>query len=237
MQPNYKFYPTLLDAFQYYLNSEQESAFEEFINKLNRVPFTSEAAEKGTAFNDLIDTVIIAFRDNDVDFIQSYNEIGEDDKIQWKGFEFKKKIVHQFYYSLKYSYPQVFVKATLPTSKGLVLLYGYIDNTRFGSPVDIKTTGKYEFPKYLANWQHIVYPYCLIHGHGVQPEAACLFSYEVTDFNNIYKEDYMYDEERDLKRLVSHVEHLISFIEQHRHLITDKKLFALDEPKEEVSAE
>ena len=54
-KPNYKFYPSLLDAYQWYVSSENENAEQEFIDKINRVPFTSELADKGTLFNNFID--------------------------------------------------------------------------------------------------------------------------------------------------------------------------------------
>jgi len=53
----YKFYATLLDSYQWYLDSEDDNSFQEFIDKINRVPFTSEAAERGTAFNKLVDLI------------------------------------------------------------------------------------------------------------------------------------------------------------------------------------
>ena len=71
-QPTHNFYATLLDSFGSYLNSsriyqeywgfaenpsktEEEFEKEQFqglIDKINRVPFSSEAADKGTAFNE-----------------------------------------------------------------------------------------------------------------------------------------------------------------------------------------
>lgn len=236
-KPNYRIYPSLLDAFQYYLSSDFEDGFQKMIDKINRVPFFSEAADKGTKFNELIDRIIEGYRNNDHVIIGAYETMPEDGKCQWNGYEFKAKIVRHFVEFLKGSRTQVFSKALIETPRGIVELYGYIDNLKYGSPTDIKTTGSYDFPKFLHNWQHIVYPYCLIHGDGVQPDAAGLFTYEVTDFNNIYREQYVYDEERDLKRLRAHIVHFIDFVEKYRDLITDNKLFALDEPKEAIPAE
>ena len=214
----YKFYATLLDAFTWYLKSEQDNAFQEFIDKLNRVPFTSEDAEKGTAFNELVDKVA---HDGEVYF--------EDEKgmIHYNGFSFKRRIVDDFTTIVCHGTPQVFTSAILPTRFGDVELYGYIDEVMPGGMImDIKCTSKYEFPKFLHNWQHIVYPYCFRFNGMNMP----YFTYKVTDYNNLYEEDYIYNHDRDLIRLQVHVEHLIEFIEQHRHLITDLKLFALDEP-------
>ena len=43
-QPKYRFYATLLDSFYWFLNSESETAEQEFIDKINRVPITDEKA-------------------------------------------------------------------------------------------------------------------------------------------------------------------------------------------------
>lgn len=236
MQRKYFFYATLLDAFQYFLTSENENAFQEFIDRINRKPFTSEAADKGTKFNEVIDALILAgntlggkelmdeYTEEENFYLFTYTPAKPEDKLPWKGYEFKKKIVEAIYDAVKWSHTQVYTEGTLQTSKGEVQLYGYIDNLAFGSPTDIKTTSNYTFPKYLHNWQHIVYPYCLIQ-QGVQEDAARLFTYEVTDFSNTYREDYYYDADRDIRRLKNHCEHLIDFIEQHRDLITDTKIF------------
>lgn len=216
--PKYKFYATLLDAFTWYLKSEQENAFQQFIDKLNRVPFYSEKAEKGTAFNELVDKVA------------HEGELYVADAkgmVHYKTFSFNQHVVDHFVSLCRFAEPQVFVKAILPTRLGDVELYGYTDEVLAGGlTIDIKCTDKYDFPKFLHNWQHIVYPYCFKMNGMDMP----YFTYEVTDYKYVYHEDYKYNHERDVAKLKLHVEHLIEFIEQHRHLITDLKLFALDEP-------
>ena len=86
-QPNYRIYATLLDAFWGYLNSDviwdkywgwsenpphtpeefHEQQFQELINRINRKPFDSEAADKGTAFNELVDALIENRKPNGMD--------------------------------------------------------------------------------------------------------------------------------------------------------------------------
>ena len=61
LQPDYRFYPSLLDAYKWYQASEQDEAEHYLINKINRVPFQSDAAEKGTWFNELIDLSLKGF--------------------------------------------------------------------------------------------------------------------------------------------------------------------------------
>ena len=77
-QPKYRIYATLLDAFGAYLNSDviwdkywgwsenpphtpeefHEQQFQELIDRINRKSFDSEAADKGTAFNEVIDCMV-----------------------------------------------------------------------------------------------------------------------------------------------------------------------------------
>ena len=78
MKVDYKIYPTLLDSFMDYQDSDaiwdkywswsenppntpeefHQLQFQGLIDKINRVPFDSEAADKGTAFNDVVDCMI-----------------------------------------------------------------------------------------------------------------------------------------------------------------------------------
>lgn len=209
----YKIYPSLLDNFTRYLNSDQDEAFKGFIDKINRVPFTSEAASKGTAFNVLVDSIN-----------NGYDKLGEV-ATKFDGFEFSTDLVKEFADYFKGSLSQYRTHGTLKTSYGDVLLYGDIDELRGDIAFDIKTTGRYEFPKFIRNWQHRLYPYCL-HQEGIPIKE---FEYTVTDFKNTYQERYAVDIPKFEKELTQHVEHLINFIETHRDLITDKKIFALDE--------
>lgn len=74
---HYSAYATLLDGLQSYLDAEKtynkyftsdnpsmtvdewcDKMYVDLINKINRVPFASEAADKGTAFNELVDALI-----------------------------------------------------------------------------------------------------------------------------------------------------------------------------------
>lgn len=227
----YKLYATLLDAFQYYLNSEDEpldsekiSPLQKLINKINRVPFESEAAEKGTAFNNLIDAFIIG-KLNIADFNlpeMTYNHVSKSEK-EYK-FTFKTQVVRDFHNYFKGAIPQVYVEAALETKYGNVLLYGYIDEIKIDKIFDIKTTSNYTFPKFLGNFQHLVYPYCFWE----MGNPILNFQYTITDFSNIYKEDYEFRPIRDTGKLVNICERLIDFIEARRDQIIDMKIFALD---------
>jgi len=239
----YNFYATLLDKFENYINcsriyqqyygfSEEPSISEEefekqqfdgLINTINRVPFENEAASKGTAFNELLDCIIENRTSKDYD-ITSFKESNlitvKNDKYAFSfPFDLSCKMAQQ----LKGALTQQRTEALISTKYGDVCLYGYLDQLMPFKIVDTKTTSKYTAFKFRHNWQHIVYPYCLIQNGMLITE----FEYFITDFKNIWSEVYNYNMETDLPRLIEHVESLIEFIEQNKHLITDKKIFAL----------
>lgn len=214
--PEYLIYPSLLDAYVWYKKSENPESKQELIDKINRVPFQSEAADKGTAFNEVVDFVIDP---------TSLSPIENPDWYERGGFQFKGSLVNQFAAELKGAIPQVRVEATIETDNGLAGLYGYLDELLADTCIDIKTTKSYEFPKFLHNWQHVIYPYCL-NQMGIECNH---FTYLITDFNNIYREDYRYDEKKIINRLKAELNDFIFFLEMNRDLITDKKVFGIIE--------
>lgn len=211
-KPAYKIYPSLLDAYQWYLDCDQtETAFQDIIDKINRVPFESEAAAKGTAFNEIVD--FVAHKDFPL----------PDDIVYHSGFTFKSEIVAAIAKEVEYGLAQVYCTGEIETKFGIVQLYGYIDEMLPGGIiVDIKTTSSYDKGKYLKNWQHIVYPYCEMQNTGFEDYS---FTYLITDFNRIYVEDYVFNTERDTQKLKLFLEDFIQFVESHKTLITDKKIF------------
>lgn len=212
-QPDYKFYATLLDAYQWYQDSEQESAFHDLINKVNRVPFSSELADKGTAFNDLVDKVA---------HFQNIEIEATETEMIYSGFSFKKSIVEEIASEVKGAIPQVYCKGYLQTRYGLVELYGYIDELMpFPTIVDIKCTGNYDYGKFTKNWQHVVYPFCLYQ----QTNTLYQFTYLITDYQRTFSEDYHFNPEKDTIRLTNFVEEFIEFLIKHKDLITDQKVF------------
>lgn len=269
-QPNYQFYATLLDAFAGYINSsiiyqeywgfsenpgktEQDFEAEQFqslIDRINRVPFDSEAADRGTAFNEIVDCMILGCQSEKMQIERVYQEIvgHQDTGVETKPmlvpvghttevvalkatynnrtFTFPISLCREFADYYKGATPQVLTSANLKTMYGTVRLYGYIDELMPTSVHDIKTTGKYSVGKFRHNWQHLVYPYCLI-------ASGCPiydFEYNVAEFPKYgeiktYTESYRFDPEQDTDRLTQHCEQLIEFLEANRHLITDTRIF------------
>lgn len=241
----YKFYATLLDKYESYINSSriyqqyygfaenpsiseeefEKKQFQSLIDTINRVPFESEAASKGTAFNEMIDCIIENRKSNDYEITSnkvSNTIIVKDDKYI---FDFPLDISLQIASKLKGAITQQFCEGNLSTKYGDVLLYGYIDELMPFKVVDIKTTSKYNAFKFRHNWQHIAYPFCLIQSGILISE----FEYLTTDFKKIWSETYNYNPQTDLPKLIQHCESLIEFIEQNKHLISNKKIFALDD--------
>lgn len=243
----FKFYATLLDAFQGYLNSAEtyqqywgfsenprlteeefeKEQFQSLIDKINRVPFESEAAEKGTAFNEVIDCIIENRKSKryqiDADRARGSITVKND---TW-AFKFPLTLCVSLAKRLGGALTQQFVEAVLPTQYGDVLLYGYIDELLPFKVVDIKTTKKYKAFKYRGNWQHKVYPFCLQQNNIPIYE----FEYLVTDFRAVYTELYVYNPDKDVTLLQQHCERFIEFLNQNRALITDAKIFGLDKTK------
>ena len=254
MQPKiqFKFYATLLDAYQNYIDSDiiwerywgfsenpphspeefREAQFQALIDRINRVPFDSERADRGTAFNEVIDCMV---KGENSDKIKVQRVKNDDGKILGLNVTYNERT---FYFPItlcrevadyyKGALAQQFVEAVLPTIYGNVLLYGYIDYVLPFCTHDLKTTGSYSVGNYKNHWQHLVYPYALYQNGCNVPD----FEYNVVELgkNNSdlnYTESYSYVPERDVPKLTQHCEDFIRFLQDNKSLITDKKIFAL----------
>lgn len=220
--PKYRIYPSVLDKFQKFLDSDLVA--EEFWNKdsegdyklspeemsvqleqelldcINRVPHDpSEAADKGTAFNEVIDCIIEnhpceredmeifssnSFRvldvygspnDPETCDVEHHDECKPNIHVKFNGWDFYfdsflcKNVARYF----KGCIPQYTCSAILPTIYGDVELYGHVDYINTNKIRDLKTTKNYTFGNYEKYWQRHLYPYCLIESGEMQ---------EVTEF-------------------------------------------------------
>ena len=252
-QPNicFKFYATLLDAFQTYLDSDiiwerywgfsenpphtpeefRQAQFQSLIDKINRKPIDSEAADRGTAFNEVIDCMVLGRNSDRVRIVKVKAEdgaiAGVNATLNERTFFFPLALVREFADYYKGALPQQYVSAILPTIYGDVMLYGYIDYVMPFCTHDLKTTGQYAVGNYKNHWQHLVYPYALFENGVNVPD----FEYNIVElgktFYRTYTESYSYVPERDVPRLTRHCEELILFLQENRELITDKKIFNL----------
>lgn len=248
---SYKFYPTLLDGFQSYLDSEliwerywgftenpphtpeefREKQFQSLIDRINRVPFDSEKADRGTAFNEVIDCMV---QHQNSEKVCVRKVRGDDGSVTGvnatynnRTFFFPLGLIREVANYYKGGLPQQYIQAILPTIFGDVLLYGYIDYVLPFLTCDLKTTGQYSVGNYKNHWQHIVYPYALFQNGCDVPD----FEYNVVElgktYYNTYTESYSFVPGRDIERLTQHCEDFIRFLQINRDLITDKKIFNL----------
>lgn len=250
-QVEYKFYAILLDGFQNYIDSDviwerywgysenpphtpeqfREQQFQSLIDRINRVPFESEAATRGTAFNEVIDCMILHRNSDNVKIVKVRDESGKitglNATLNERTFYFPLTLVREVANYYKGGLQQQYIQAVLPTIFGDVLLYGYIDYCMPFCTHDLKTTGQYAVGNYKNHWQHIVYPYALMKNGCNVPD----FEYNVVElgktFYRTYTESYSFVAERDIPRLTQHCEDFIRFLQVNRDLITDKKIFNL----------
>jgi len=245
----YNLYATLLDSYQDYLRSGNiyykywgnadippmtEDEFHEkkrleLIDRINRVPFDNENADRGTAFNEIVDCIIHAKKSDKMQ-ISSDKTIGTITAIfNNRTFVFPIPICMEFADYYKGAVSQVYTEAILPTIYGNVKLYGYMDELMPMCVHDIKTTTNYYAFKFKDHWQHTAYLYCL----NATGNDIFDFEYNILCINEkrkeieyeTFTEQYSYHPEMDVPYLKAHVESLIDFIEIHKDEITDKKIF------------
>ena len=250
-QVKFRFYATLLDAYQNYLDSDliwskywgwsenpphtceefKQMQFQSLIDKINRVPFDSEAADKGTAFNEVIDCMVKHQNSETMKIVRVYdsegNIYGVKATLNGRDFIFPMDLVRHYADYYKGGLPQQYIQAVLPTMYGNVLLYGYIDYLMPFCTHDLKTTRQYAVGNYKRHWQHRVYPYALM-------KNGCNiidFEYNISEIGKTYyrnyTESYTFSPERDIPLLTQHCEDLIRFLLDNRSLIKDKKIFNL----------
>ena len=249
-QPNYLFYATLLDAFQTYIDSDiiwerywgfsenpphspeefRQAQFQSLIDKINRKPFDSEKADRGTTFNEIIDCMVLDRNSEMVNVKRVYDGnslVGLNGAYNGRTFYFPITLCREMADFYKGSLCQQYIQAILPTIFGDVLLYGYMDYVKPFSTHDLKTTGQYAVGNYKNHWQHRVYPYALMKNGCNVPD----FEYNVVElgktYYRTYTESYSFVPERDVPILTQHCEDFIRFLQANRTLITDQKIFNL----------
>lgn len=199
-QIRYRIYPTLLNAYLRYewqiqRAAELETPKQELLDRINRVPQpTTAPQQRGIDFETALTT-------------------GEGEEI------FPSPILEEMRRRLPRRYrTQVYVKAVV---RGDIELYGVVDVLGGNRAIDIKTTARYEAPKFALNPQNL---YLLgLHTWGVEQ-----LEYLITDFKAVYVETYRYDS-YDFEPLLDGLVRFSEFLENNRPLITDRRVFK--EPK------
>ena len=258
---SYKFSPSLLQAYQDYLDSEalyekfygfseepsltyqeyEEKQFKELIDKINRVPFDSEAADRGSALNEIVDCIVLHQKStrDDIKVRTVVPEgVGEipyiEAKMKERTFCFDIAFCKQIAKYFEDSLCQIYTEAPIETSHGTVLLYGYPDYVRGDMVYDLKTTSKYEFGKYAKYWQQHVYPWTLIEsGRCTEVKAFEFTAFAMKGgsakqpliYGDMYPEVYVYNHERSTQLLRGICTQFAEFLEANRNRITDEKIF------------
>lgn len=251
--PSYRIYPTLLDSFQGFLNSDllwekfygdsEDAPYtaEEFtkkqeqdlINHINRVPFTSEPASCGTALNEIVDCIILNKPTEREGLVITHdNENGIiNATLDGFSFAFSEQFCREVADYFHECVPQYRCSGILPTKYGPVELYGNIDYLGLDKVFDLKSTSRYDFGKFEDHWQRYTYPYCLLQSADCSEikefefTVCKLRSDKKVIFADFYKEVYTYDHHVATAKLTMICERFIEWLNLHRELITDKKIF------------
>lgn len=164
----YRLSASLLDSFDYFLSIEDEEQSrqkrDELIAYLRGEKTTSEAMQKGLDFEQ---AVMLCAMGHEPDV--------KDERYKSCVIEIARQVrgsVYQYHVERRFDN---------------VILHGYMDFLNRNRVDDLKTTSSYEVGKYRNRSQHRIYLYCL------QPEKIVDFRYIITDFRNIYYEDYQWN--------------------------------------------
>lgn len=220
---DYRITASMLNSFNYYLNNELSSE-KEMLDIINRVPqITTEAQAKGICFEYLINNLLF---NNNVDLLLNNNTNIEFCKNDIRyNFNFEKDIILKILSQLKnnQSYgQQVYVSKIIQLEGHNIELYGYIDYITPNSIIDLKTTANYSYPKYLNNFQLLVYGEILL-------DKINSVDFLITDFKEIYREIYNIEHIKYYRfKLEKMLLHFIEFLEKNKLQITDKKIFGFE---------
>ena len=107
-----------------------------------------------------------------------------------------------------------------------VLFYGYVDLIGKFKAVDLKTTSSYQPGRYVHNHQNLYL-------HALKRKGIKLMEYVITDFKDVYVESYALT--HPIERQLEEIRLFKAFLEEHRPLITDKKIFIA--PGEDANAQ
>lgn len=217
-----------------------EAELIDMINRVERSP--SEAADKGTCFNEIVDC-LIEHRASSRDDVEIHSQKIDDNTTaivaQTHGFTFAfdasfcKEVARYF----KGALTQRICESSIITKYGEVGLYGFIDEWLPTRICDIKTTSQYTFGKFENKWQRHVYPYCCIESGDTTTVGEFEFTVIVWDKSspllrgNIYKEIYTYNHKRSTEKIREGVEHFLRWLNYRKHLITDKRIFGGQNPE------
>ena len=212
----------------------------ELLDMVNRITSDEpmEAADKGTAFNEVIDCLVEKRPCNiegmTIESVKDDNGVPFAVRACYNGFTwlFDLNLCKEVARANKNAVTQYLTRANLHTCNGLVGLYGFLDYWVADRVIDLKTTSNYTFGKFEQGWQHYVYPYALTEeGYDVSE-----FTYQVVVLSKpkssdtvitgtVSNETYMYNHERATKALTQICERFIEWLNLNTYRITNGKIF------------
>ena len=217
----------------------------DLLDSINRIDGEySEAAEKGTAFNEIVDCLIENRKSSrkDCNIYSIKNQYGIKvirAEINGFTFDYDVSLCREIANTFKGSLTQYLTTSTIDTSFGEVYLYGYIDEWCGNKMYDIKTTSRYSWGKFEKGWQRWIYPWCVIEaGDTTEVES---FTYYVVEWayqtkgmpltaKAIYKEEYTYNHDEATIKIREMLETFIPWLEARREFIQDKRIFGGKNP-------
>jgi hypothetical protein len=263
-KPKYRITPSLLSKWSDLLNADRdwESFYgdadepsvspedfyakreQELLDAINRVPFTSEAASRGTALNELVDCIVEHRKPKEgVSIIKIMRDEPDDGRyiksfiVTADGFTFyfDAEMVFQIWRKFRNAICQHRCEAVMETQFGPVSLYGDADYIHRDIVYDLKSTSRYDrYGKFAEGWQKDLYPWALIESG--EMDSVSGFEYAIVPLtggnasNPVYSgelkvEYYPYDHNASTGRLLAAVEPFIMWIEEHRDMIVHPRIF------------
>lgn len=196
----YRISPSLLNAFDGWLNAGEDwdkfwgesdlppvtregyerGKLEELLGYINGVAQEpSEAADRGTCLNEIVDCLLGNRPRGDVRWSGSdgfYKAVKGDFT-----FLFDRGLVDSLTLMLQSSVAQYHLDHAYDFEGGRIRLHGYADYIFPTMIWDLKTTGKYTTEKYAQNWQRHVYPVVAVDsGELVKCEKFTFYALECT---------------------------------------------------------
>ncbi len=134
LEDKYLITPTLLNSFNYFMNSESETALEDFSKVIKKEFTTNKYVEAGNIW---------------------------ENRVCHPSFKEDNKLVIEVADKIKYGYFQQPLKKWIVVNNIKILLYGKADVVMYDKIFDIKTTSSdYQTNYYYNSLQHKIYMYC-----------------------------------------------------------------------------
>lgn len=209
MKQKYKIYASLIDGYYWYRKSEKDEAFQNFIDRINRVETTDPAVLKrmrqGIEYENLINARLKS------------GELYTEPEIEVGPYKFQTATINQIISELQGSIKQVYCQTEIEN----FMVYGYADFVLMDRIIDTKKVGNYDLGKFTNGIQHHLYPLCLTDmGNQIN-----YFEYWGIAGDDLLKEQYKFDYAESRAIVLNECRELEWFIETNRDLITNTKIF------------